>query len=150
MTEPDSKPPQKGWTRQSKINAYIIGSLLGGGLLGFSTALNTSSAPNGLLVGLVCIAMLAVLAANVHYIRLLDELARQTHEVAFLWAGVATMAFGMIPIFALLGFPDFELPALESWLGTKTHAFAAGVGATIGVLVVTYFAVWTHLWLKRR
>jgi hypothetical protein len=54
-----------------------------------------------------------------------------------------------VPIAALIGFPKFELPSLEILLGTKTHAFAAGMAASILVLLVSYFAVWTHLWLKR-
>jgi len=137
------------WSRQAKINVYIVGSLLAGGAVGLFFPFNSANGPNGLFVGLLSLAMVIGVAATVHYTRLLDELARHTHEVAFYWSAVFSLAICFVPIAALGGFPDFEFPSLENLLGTKTHAFVAGMTASMLVLLVLYFAIWTHLWLKR-
>ncbi len=149
MNDTSSLPEKAKWSRQTKINVYIVGSLLAGGFVGFFLKFDDSNGPNALHVALLTFGLIVSVAATVHYTKLLDELARQTHEVAFYWSAVFSLAICFVPIAALIGFPKFELPSLEIMLGTKTHAFAAGMAASILVLLVSYFAVWTHLWLKR-
>jgi len=149
MNDASSSSQKMKWSRQAKINVYIGGSLLAGGAIGFFLPFNAAIGPSGLFVGLICLAMIIGVAATIYYTKLLDELARHTHEAAFYWSAVFSLAICFVPIAALIGFPKFELPSLEILLGTKTHAFAAGMAASILVLLVSYFAIWTHLWLKR-
>ncbi len=149
MNDTSSLPEKAKWSRQAKINVYIIGSLFIGGAIGFFLPFNEANGPSGLLVGLISLAMIIGVGATIHYTKLLDELARHTHEVAFYWSAVFSLAICFVPIAALIGFPEFELPSLETLLGTKTHAFAAGMAVPILILLVSYFAIWTHLWLKR-
>jgi len=149
MNDTSSLPKKTKWSRHAKINVYIVGSLLAGGAIGFFLPFNAAIGPSGLFVGLICLAMIIGVGATIYYTKLLDELARHTHEAAFYWSAVFSLAICFVPIAALIGFPKFELPSLEILLGTKTHAFAAGMAASILVLLVSYFAIWTHLWLKR-
>jgi len=149
MNDISTAPKKTKWSRQAKINAYIVGSLLAGGAIGFLVRLNAATGPSGLFVGLISLAMIIGVGATIYYTKLLDELARHTHEAAFYWSAVFSLAICFVPIAALIGHPKFELPSLEILLGTKTHAFAAGMAASILVLLVSYFAIWTHLWLKR-
>ena len=149
MNDTSALPKNTKWSRQAKINVYIVGSLLAGGAIGFFLPFNAAIGPSGLFVGLICLAMIIGVGAPIYYTKLLDELARHTHEAAFYWSAVFSLAICFVPIAALIGFPKFELPSLEILLGTKTHAFAAGMAASILVLLVSYFAIWTHLWLKR-
>ena len=149
MNDSSSLPKRAKWSRQAKINAYIVGSLLAGGVVGFFLKFNDSNGPNALHVALLTFGLVVSVAATVHYTKLLDELARHTHEVALYWAALLSCSICFVPVAALISFPDFELPSLEILLGTKTHAFAAGMAASILVLLVSYFAIWTHLWLKR-
>ncbi len=137
------------WSRQAKINFYIIGSLLLGGALGFFLPFSETNGPSALVVGLLILAMIVGIVATIYYTKLLDELARHTHEVAFYWAAAFSCSICFVPVAALIGFPHFELPSLVRLLGTKTHAFAAGMAVPILMLLVFYFAIWTHLWLKR-
>ena len=148
----DTSPPPKKtkWSRQSKINVYIVGSLLLGGLVGFFLKSGTSTGPSALQVALVSFGLIVSVAATVHYTKLLDELARHTHEVAFYWSGILSLAICFVPFALLIGFPNFQLPSLENLLGTKTHAFAAGMGVAIGILLATYVAIWAQIWLKRK
>lgn len=150
MNEPSPSPHKTKWSRQTKINIYIIGSLLVGGAIGFSLPFNEANGPNTLFVGLLSLAMIGGVAATIHYTKLLDELARHTHEVAFYWGSVLTISICFVPIAALIGFPDFQLPSLENLLGTKTHAFAAGMGVTMVILLASYFAIWAQMWLTRK
>ena len=150
MNDTSPTPPKPKWSRQTKINIYIIGSLLVGGAIGFSLPFNEANGPNAFFIGLLSLAMILGVAATIHYTKLLDELARHTHEVAFYWGSVLTISICFIPIAALIGFPDFQLPSLENLLGTKTHAFAAGMGVAIGILLATYVAIWAQIWLKRK
>jgi len=147
----DTSPPPKKtkWSRQSKINVYIVGSLLLGGAVGFLLPFNETNGPSALVVGLLSLAMIVGIVATIYYTKLLDELARHTHEVAFYWAAAFSCSICFVPVAALIGFPNFELPSLERLLGTKTHAFAAGMAVPILMLLVFYLAIWTHLWLKR-
>ena len=149
MNDTSALPKKTKSSRQAKINVYIVGSLLAGGAIGFFLPFNETNGPNSLFVGLLSLAMIIGVAATSYYTKLLDELARHTHEAAFYWSAVFSLAICFVPIAALIGFPKFELPSLEILLGTKTHAFAAGMAASILVLLVSYFAIWTHLWLKR-
>jgi hypothetical protein len=149
MNDPASTPKKAKWSRQGKINFYIIGSLLLGGAVGFLLPFNEANGPSLLVVGLLSLATIIAVAATIFYTKLLDELARHTHEVALYWSSVVSMAICFVPAAAIIGFPNFELLSLETMLGTKTHAFAVGMGVTMGVMLVTYFAIWTHLWLKR-
>lgn len=149
MNDSSSLPKKAKWSRQAKINAYIVGSLLAGGAIGFLLPFNGANGPSGLFVGLISLAMIIGFGATIYYTKLLDELARHTHEAAFYWSAVFSLAICFMPVAALISFPNFELPSLEILLGTKTHAFAAGMAASILVLLVSYFAIWTHLWLKR-
>ncbi|WP_395777967.1 hypothetical protein [Aquidulcibacter sp.] len=149
MNDTSSLPKKAKWSRQAKINVYIVGSLLAGGAIGFLVRLNAATGPSGLFIGLISLAMMIGVGATIYYTKLLDELARHTHEAAFYWSAVFSLAICFVPIAALIGFPKFALPSLEILLGTKTHAFAAGMAASILVLLVSYFAIWTHLWLKR-
>ena len=146
----DTSSPQKTkWSRQGKINFYIIGSLMAGGTIGFFLPFNAANGPSGLFVGLLSLAVILGIVATIYYTKLLDELARHTHEVALYWAAALSCSICFVPIAALIGLPNFALPRLEMMLGTKTHAFAAGMAASILALIVSYFAIWTHLWLKR-
>jgi len=149
MNDASSSSQKTKWSRQAKINVYIVGSVLAGGAIGFFLPFNDANGPSGLFVGLLSFAIIIGVVTTIHYTKLLDELARHTHEVAFYWSAVFSLAICFVPIAALIGFPTFELPSLEILLGTKTHAFAAGMAASILVLLVSYFAIWTHLWLKR-
>lgn len=149
MNDISTAPKKTKWSRQAKINAYIVGSLLAGGAIGFLVPVNAATGPSGLFVGLISLAMIIGVGATIYYTKLLDELARHTHEAAFYWSAVFSLAICFVPIAALIGFPKFELPSLEILLGSKTHAFAAGMAVSILVLLVSYFAIWTHLWLKR-
>ena len=149
MNDISPAPNKAKWSRQAKINVYIVGSALLGGIVGVFLPFNAPNGPSGLFVGLISLAMMIGVVATIYYTKLLDELARHTHEEAFYWSAVFSLAICFVPIAALIGFPKFELPSLEMLLGTKTHAFAAGMAASILVLLVSYFAVWTHLWLKR-
>ena len=149
MNEPASTPKKAKWSRQAKINVYLVGSLVLGGIVGVFLPYNAANGPSSLLIGLLSITTIIIIAVTIHYTKLLDELARHTHEVALYWSGVLSLAICFVPIAALIGFPKFELPSLEILLGTKTHAFAAGMAASILVFLVSYYAIWTHLWLKR-
>lgn len=149
MNDTSSLRKKPKWSRQAKINVYIVGSLLAGGAIGFLAPVNAATGPSGLFVGLISLAMIIGVGATIYYTKLLDELARHTHESAFYWSAVFSLAICFVPIAALIGHPEFELPSLEILLGTKTHAFAAGMAVSILVLLVSYFAIWTHLWLKR-
>jgi hypothetical protein len=149
MNDTSTSPQKTKWSRQAKINAYIIGSLLAGGAIGLFLPFGADNWPGTLFVGLISLAMIIGVTATIHYTKLLDELARNTHEVAFYWSAVFTFAICMVPIAALIGFPDFELPRLEMMLGTKTHAFGTGMATSLLVLLVIYLVIWTYLWLKR-
>ncbi|OYU53716.1 MAG: hypothetical protein CFE27_02245 [Alphaproteobacteria bacterium PA1] len=149
MNDPASTPKKAKWSRQGKINFYIIGSLLLGGAVGFLLPFNEANGPSLLVVGLLSLATIIAVAATIFYTKLLDELARHTHEVALYWSSVVSIAICFVPAAAIIGFPNFELPSLERLLATKTHAFAAGMAVPILMLLVFYFAIWTHLWLKR-
>ncbi|MFY7760322.1 hypothetical protein [Aquidulcibacter sp.] len=149
MNDPASTPKKAKWSRQGKINFYIIGSLLLGGAVGFLLPFNEANGPSLLVVGLLSLATIIAVAATIFYTKLLDELARHTHEVALYWSSVVSIAICFVPATAIIGFPNFELPSLERLLATKTHAFAAGMAVPILMLLVFYFAIWTHLWLKR-
>lgn len=149
MNDTSSLPKKTKWSRQAKINVYIVGSLLAGGAIGFLVRLNAATGPSGLFVGLISLAMIIGVGATIYYTRLLDELARHTHEVAFYWAAAFSCSICFVPVAALIRFPNYELPSLVRLLGTKTHAFAAGMAVPILMLLVFYFAIWTHLWLKR-
>ncbi len=149
MNDTASLPKKTKWSRQAKINVYIVGSLLAGGIVGVLLKFNDSNGPSALHVALLTFGLIVSVAATVHYTKLLDELARHTHEVALYWAALVSCSICFVPVAALIGFPKFELSSLEILLGTKTHAFAAGMAASILVLLVSYFAIWTHLWLKR-
>lgn len=149
MNDTSTSPQKTKWSRQAKINAYIIGSLLIGGAVGFFLPFNEANGPNALVVSLLSLAMIIGIAGTIYYTKLLDELARHTHEAAFYWSAVFTLAICIVPIAALIGFPDFELPRLEMMLGTKTHAFGTGMATSLLVLLVIYLVIWTYLWLKR-
>ncbi len=152
MNDTSTLPKKGKWSRQAKINVYIIGSLLAGGAMGMIGLLlpfGADKGPGTLFVGLISLAMIIGVTATIHYTRLLDELARNTHEVAFYWSAVFTFAICTVPIAALIGFPDFELPGIENRWGTKTLAFGAGMAASLLVLLGIYFVIWTYLWLKR-
>jgi hypothetical protein len=149
MNDTSSLPKKAKWSRQAKINVYIVGSLLAGGAIGFLVGFSEANGPSALVVGLLSLAMIVGIVATIYYTKLLDELARHTHEVAFYWAAAFSCSICFVPVAALIGFPNFELPSLESLLGTKTHAFAAGMAVPILMLLVFYFAIWMHLWLKR-
>jgi hypothetical protein len=149
MNDTSALPKKTKWSRQAKINVYIVGSLLAGGIVGVLLKFNDSNGPSALHVALLSFGLIVSVAATVHYTKLLDELARHTHEVALYWAAAFSCSICFVPVAALIRFPHFELPSLVWLLGTKTHAFAAGMAASILVLLVSYFAVWTHLWLKR-
>ena len=149
MNDTSTSPQKTKWSRQAKINAYIIGSLLAGGAIGLFLPFGADNWPGTLFVGLISLAMIIGVTATIHYTKLLDELARNTHEVAFYWSAVFTFAICMVPIAALIGFPDFELPGIENRWGTKTLAFGAGMAASLLVLLGIYFVIWTYLWLKR-
>lgn len=149
MNDTSPAPDKAKWSRQAKINVYIVGSLLLGGIVGFLLKFDDSNGPTALHIALLSFGLIVSVAATVHYTKLLDELARHTHEVALYWAALLSCSICFVPVAALISFPDFELPSLEILLGTKTHAFAAGMAVPILVLLVSYFAIWTHLWLKR-
>ncbi len=150
MNDTSPAPEKTKWSRQNKINIYIVGSLLIGGAIGFFLPFNAAEGPSGLFVGLLCLVMILGVPATIHYTKLLDELARHTHEVAFYWGAVFTISICFVPTAALIGFPAFELPSLETQLGTRTHAFAAGMGVVLGILLASYVAIWAQIWLKRK
>lgn len=149
MNDISPAPNKAKWSRQTKINFYIMGSALLGGVIGFFLPFSEPNGPSALLVGLLILAMIVGIVATIYYTKLLDELARHTHEVAFYWAAAFSCSICLVPVAALIGFPNFELPSLDRLLGSKTHAFAAGMAVPILMLLVFYFAIWTHLWLKR-
>ena len=149
MNDTPPLPLKTKWSRQTKLNVYIVGSLLIGAGIGLSLPFRATGGPTAWFVVLLVLAMILGLAATIHYTRLLDELARHTHEVAFYWGSVLTISICFVPIAALVGFPEFQLPNLETLLGTKTHAFAAGMGVAMGILLATYLAIWAQIWLKR-
>lgn len=150
MNDTSPAPQKKKWSRQTKLNFYIGGSLLVGAVIGFFIPFSSGDGPTPLVVGLLCLAAIVGIAATIHYTNLLDELARHTHEVALYWGSVLTISICFVPTAALIGFPDFQFPSLENLLGTKTHAFAAGMGVAIGILLATYVAIWAQIWLKRK
>ncbi|MCA3692423.1 hypothetical protein [Aquidulcibacter sp.] len=150
MNEQSPSPHKTKWSRQTKLNFYIGGSLLVGAVVGFFIPFSAGNGPTALFVGLLCLAVIVGVAATIHYTNLLDELARHTHEVAYYWGSVITISICFVPVTALVGFPDFQLPSLENLLGTKTHAFAAGMGVAMVILLASYFAIWAQMWLKRK
>jgi len=149
MNDTPPLPTKTKWSRQTKLNVYIVGSLLIGGAIGFSLPFRAAGGPTAWFVVLLVLAMILGIVATIHYTKLLDELARHTHEVAFYWGSVLTISICFVPIAALVGFPEFQLPRLEALLGTKTHAFAAGMGVDMVILLATYLAIWAQIWLKR-
>lgn len=149
MNYVSSTDQEAKWSRQGKVNFYIIGCLLLGGAFGFFFPFNDANGPSALLIGLLSIDTIIAVAATIFYTKLLDELVRNTHEVALYWSSSVSIAICFVPAAVIIGFPNFELPSLEIMLGTNTHAFAVGMGVTMGVMLVTYFIFWTHIWLKR-
>lgn len=137
-----------GWM----MGAFVLMSLILGGIMGYDIASGTGLMRNNPTVAFVVVGfvLIAAMAVSVFWWLTIDEAQREAHKWAWYWGGSSGLLISVFAFVAALAGGDALMMPYVRFMDYEGHLVALGMITSLAPAIIGYGIAWLIWWLRHR